>query len=351
MAGRTILHVVPAALGRGAQVYAATLLDELPRLGDAHELVYVFDTVGEAERGWLRRMGLDPLALRRLRRRLRQAAPDLVVAHGGEALKYVALAAPEPPIVYLRIGTTAADAQRGPRRRLYRWLARRAEMTAAVSEDAAREARDVLGLATERVVVIENGRDPSPFVGREHLDGAGPPRLVFLGHLDPGKRPQRFIELVRALRATGDDVRAVIAGDGPSRAEVETAAAPDGIEVLGHVDDVPALLAASDVFVFVSRPEGEGMPGVLIEAGMAGLPTVTTDVPGASTVVAHGVTGFVVPVDDFDALVDATRRLARDVDLRRTMGAAAADRCHARFSLDASARRWQNVIDGLLPSG
>src|SRR5207249_2098882 len=101
------------------------------------------------------------------------------------------------------------------------------------------------------------------------------------------------------------------------------------------------LLAGIDVMLFPSVPEGEGMPGVLIEAGLAGVPVVATDVPGASTVIDDGVTGVVVGVDDFTGMVEAAADLVRDPSRRREMGTAARERCAARFSMDASARRWE----------
>ena len=50
--------------------------------------------------------------------------------------------------------------------------------------------------------------------------------------------------------------------------------------------------------MFTSLPPGEGMPGVLIEAGLSGLATVSTRVPGARDVIEDGVTGFLVDIDD-----------------------------------------------------
>jgi glycosyltransferase involved in cell wall biosynthesis len=86
------------------------------------------------------------------------------------------------------------------------------------------------------------------------------------------------------------------------------------------------------------------MPGVLIEAGMSGLPVVTTAVPGADDVVANGETGLVVGVDDTEGLLRATRALVVDARRRRQMGAAARDRCVSRYGIEASTRAWQAVI-------
>ena len=102
--------------------------------------------------------------------------------------------------------------------------------------------------------------------------------------------------------------------------------------------------------VFPSRPAGEGMPGVLIEAGLSGLPVVATDVPGVSTIVANDETGYIVAEDDLPAMVAAVARLFEDPALRAHMGGAARRRCMDRFSLDAVAVRWLEVLEPLLPA-
>ena len=62
---------------------------------------------------------------------------------------------------------------------------------------------------------------------------------------------------------------------------------------------------------------GEGMPGVLIEAGLSAVPVVATAVPGVEAIVVDGETGFVVDVDDFDAMVAAVASLLTDSVRRR----------------------------------
>ena len=100
--------------------------------------------------------------------------------------------------------------------------------------------------------------------------------------------------------------------------------------------------------VFPSRPVGEGMPGVLIEAGLSGVPVVATDVPGVSTIVADGETGTVVPADDPAAMVEAVAVLLDDAALRSAMGHAARHRCIDRFSLDAVADVWLQRLGPLV---
>jgi glycosyltransferase involved in cell wall biosynthesis len=217
---------------------------------------------------------------------------------------------------------------------------------AAVSNDAADEIRG-WDVATGDVVVIPNGRDPALFARRDVEPAGRSARLVFVGHLTASKRPERFIEAVRRLRGQGLDVDASIAGDGPLLDGLRAPARAVGVTLLGRVDDVPALLGRSDVMVMTSVPEGEGMPGVLIEGGLAGLAVVTTRVPGAAEVIVDGDTGFVVPVDDLPALVEACGSLVRDPDLRSRFGAAARARCEREFSLEASIGKWRELLSAI----
>jgi len=101
------------------------------------------------------------------------------------------------------------------------------------------------------------------------------------------------------------------------------------IEWLGHVDDMPGLLASVDMVVLPSYREG--LPKTLIEAAACGLPLVTTDVPGCREVVRDGIDGLLVPVRDAEALAAAIARLQDDPVLARRLGVAARIRALAEF--------------------
>jgi glycosyltransferase involved in cell wall biosynthesis len=172
--------------------------------------------------------------------------------------------------------------------------------------------------------------------------------VLFVGALTRGKCPDHFVEVVGGLRARGVSLEARIIGDGPLRETLVGPAKEAGIPMLGSRSDVDHLMREADLLVFPSRPEGEGMPGVLIEAGLSGLPVVTTAVPGVRSIVKDGETGLVVPVDDVPAMMAAAGRLLDDSELRSSMGRAARQHCVDRFSLAAVGGRWTTLLQPLL---
>lgn len=353
MSEASVLHIVSYDVGRGAERYARALIDCLNRSGaERHTLMTLFrgdeDTLDpdvslDVPRGGWRRAGLDPRVLIGMRRTVSALGPSAVVAHGGEPAKYAAFALRQrTPYAYLAIGTSHPKLSSPVRRLVRRLYLRRAAAVVAVSESLASDVIREVPAVAPRVHVIPNGRDPEVFRPDVH-DHNPVPRVAFVGRLDEQKRPLVFLSMVGALMQRGVDMSSLVVGDGPLRTEVESKGAALGIDVLGAREDVPSLLSSSDLLVVTSRPP-EGLPGVLIEAGLCGLPVVTTDVPGARDVVEDGVTGIVVPVDDQAALIEAVESLVTDVDRRLAMGRAGRERCEERFTIESTVDKWRDVF-------
>lgn len=348
-----VLHVLPVDLARGAQVFARLAVDALNlRDGERHEIAVIFDggtAVVRADhelrvpQGRRRRAGLDLRAARRLRRLVRRVAPDVLVAHGGEVVKYAALVSPRrTPVVGHAIGVMPTDALSGVRGAVWRGWWNGCVAVVAVSGDVARQLGE-LGVDRDRVRVIANGRPVPPPPTRPTMT-ENKPRVLFVGHVAPSKRPELFVEVVRRVRERGARCDAVVAGDGPLLDRVATLGRRHDVEVLGRREDVLTLMQSSAVFVFPSIAVGEGMPGVLIEAGLAGLPVVCTDVPGVRDIVEDQVTGFIVDAADDEGMVCALERLVRDGPLRTSMGLAAYHRCAELFSVERSVAQWADVL-------
>jgi glycosyltransferase involved in cell wall biosynthesis len=357
-----VIHVIPSPLGRGAQRAARLLVDRLDQPGTVHHrLLGLFDGPPEVAvdlslgipGGSQAAEGFRPGVALRLRRLLTRLNVAAVVAHGGDSMKYAlpAMIGTGWPLIYCVIGTYA-----GASTSLHEWGWRqgmaRADLVVAVGNEVLDECTRRFGVARERAVMIPNGRDPLQFhPGSSRRDAPAAATVIFVGALTPQKDPGRFIEVVGQLRAGGRSFRAKLVGDGPLAGMLAAPAADKGVEVLGSRADVPELLRQADVLVFTSQPTGEGMPGVLIEAGLSGLAAVATSVPGAATVLVDGRTGLIVDYS-LAKMVGAVAQLLDDPVRRTAMGSAARSRCESEFTLDLMAERWQAALSPMVrPQG
>jgi len=155
----------------------------------------------------------------------------------------------------------------------------------------------------DRFAAIRNVSGSARTATREQLGVRPGARLaVSIGALEPRKRHALIVrELAPLLRSGALDL--LIAGEGPARVEIERVIESlnlSGVRLLGHVSDVPALLGAADVLVHAST--AEGVPQVVIQALVAGVPVVGTDVIGLREV--PGAPVRIVPTDG-TALADA----------------------------------------------
>lgn len=229
----------------------------------------------------------------------------------------------------------------------------------AVSAEIADELRTRCRVPAAKVTHIPNGLEAAPFVeaGGERLSfryEVGVPRwavvATVVASLD-SKGHGDILAAVAELAAEGVDLRLVVAGEGHwGRPVISKAAADLGVaervHLLGFRDDIPRVLAGSDVFVLPTPSEGLSI--AIMEAMAAALPVVATAVGGNAELVEPGKTGFLVGVGDGAALADALRVLARDPLKRRAMGRAARSRVMLEFTADKMADRYAELYEELL---
>ena len=154
----------------------------------------------------------------------------------------------------------------------------------------------------------------------------------FIGRVTQIKRPDRFLDVVEKLRAGGSDLHFVVAGSGDLYEVTRKAASDRNLPIifLGWQRDIGNALAISDFTVLTS--DNEGMPLSIIQAGMAGVPAVSTDVGAVSEIIDEGVTGFVTCFEVKD-LVAKISVLENDPLLAQKMGHAAQERYVKEFSV------------------
>ena len=147
-------------------------------------------------------------------------------------------------------------------------------------------------------------------------------QCAFIGRVTQIKRPDRFLDVVREIKKRGVDLDFFIAGDGElleaCRQRIIIEELP--VTILGWQSDIEKVLSAADIVVLTS--DNEGTPLSLIQAGMARLPVVTTNVGSVPEVVLDGVTGLVTSLD-VQGIANALEKLVKDKDLRAKLGIAA----------------------------
>ncbi len=234
-------------------------------------------------------------------------------------------------------------------------IARFADAFVAVSEEGRRRMVEVERIDPAEIVLIRNG-----IAGFEPGDGsrvraelgisAAAPVIGSVGHLRPEKAFEILVEAAAVLRQDHPELALLIAGEGPERLAIETAAAGLGLDncvhLLGARDDIPDILAALDVAVCCS--DFEGGPLSVMEYMEAGLPVVATRVGGLPELVEEGESGLIVPPRDPAALASAVGRLLEDPDLGERLGRRGQELRRRKWDLDSWSRQLDGLYDTLL---
>ncbi len=290
-------------------------------------------------------------AFQALRALIRAEKPDLVHAHmpiSGFLARLAARIEGVPRIAYTCHGFLFN--QPGPlwRRALglaIEWLGgRMTDMFMTVSTEEAADARRLW--IFRDAVAVGNGRDPAIFRpdsearARIRAELGVPESRVVIVIVSRLVRHKGHPELLAAMRDLPGAELWVVGDRLPSDhgADLEPlfAAAPPNVRRLGYRRDIPALLAAADIFALPSH--FEGLPMSVIEAMLTGLPVVATDIRGPREQVTQGETGLLVPAMTVAPLAKALQLLTTDAVLRRRMGQAGRERavsCYAEATVIA----------------
>ena len=236
-----------------------------------------------------------------------------------------------------------------------RLLARLVGAYIAVSQDIAAGLADDLRWPRGKIDVIYNAVDssrfgqPAPPALRAGLAGGGDgPVVLTCARLHEQKGHTYLLHAAAELPR----VMFAFAGEGPARAGLEAEAARIGVaervRFLGHRDDIPELLAASDLVAIPSLYEGS--PIAVLEAMAAERAIVGSAVGGMGELIEDGETGILVPPRDVAALAAGLRRLLEDPARRRAMGDRGRRRVESDFGPTAMAGQVEGVYERLLAS-
>lgn len=322
-----------------------------------------------------KRGSIDPLrdagVVVRLRRLIRQVAPDAIHAIAMKPITLGALAAAAglrvPTVIHLTGVGLAGVAPGIATRAMYasilgtiRMRLRSPQVRVLLEnpDDKARLVSDGTAEA-ERITLLGGaGIDPA------RLEPLPPPpepvRIGYVGRMVWSKGVDVLVEAHRLLRAEGREVELLLCGapdpENPraiDSAMLEGWARLPGVEWTGFEPDVRKTWTRAHIAAVPSRG-GEGLPKALLEAAACARPLVASDVPGCRHFVREGIEGHLVPAESPMALASALRRLVDDAEARSRMGAAARSRVLSAFTErhveDAVQRVYRELLDLSAPS-
>jgi glycosyltransferase involved in cell wall biosynthesis len=218
-----------------------------------------------------------------------------------------------------------------------------------------------LGIGSTRITIIPRGRELNAFVGnnenracvRAEFQTGNRLLIINVARHEFQKGHDVLIEAIHQLE-NKNNIQVVLVGrEGKQtpviQKKIEDYQLHDCVKWVGHRNDVSALLAAADIFVFPSR--FEGLPGALIEAAAAGLPIICTDIPNNREVAVENVNALFFPVDDSQVLSEQLDRLIRDNALRQKLGSESLKRFKQHFLIGEVHQRMEKLLLELKPTG
>ena len=174
-------------------------------------------------------------------------------------------------------------------------------------------------------------------------------QCAFIGRVTQIKRPDRFLDVVSEIKKRQVSLDFFIAGDGELLEACGERIIAENlpVKVLGWQSNIEKVLSAADIVVLTS--DNEGTPLSLIQAGMAGLPVVSTNVGSVPEVVLDNITGLITSLD-VQEIADALEKLVSDKALRAQLGIAAQEFTLANFGVQRLVRDHELLYKKLLSS-
>lgn len=228
------------------------------------------------------------------------------------------------------------------------WLLRRADSVRVVAERT-RTTLVKKEVDKKKIEKLPVCIPTTQFEKAEPVDHGYPITLISVARPVPQKNLFMLLEAFASIAKVHPDVHLILVNPGEKkvRAQFDTFITDHNLqERVTHMswsDNVAGLMKGADIYVHTAHYEGWGR--VFLEAMLAGIPSVTTDVGAVGEVLKDGVHGYVVPLDDRVMFEEKLQKLIADRDLQKRMGEAAKqDVRSALMDEKEYARRWAEVF-------
>lgn len=297
-----------------------------------------------------KRAGFDPRMFPSLSRVFREFQPDVIHTHMAVQRYVFPVLMRRPVPAAIHTIHNLAEHETDSVGRMVHWFAfRNHVLPVGISREVAASVERVYGLACDAVVpncipverYAPNAEDRREWRAQNHF---GDDAVVYtcVGRLVPQKNP--FLVVDAFAQLNHPRAHLVFVGDGalskPLAAYVASLHLGERVHLLGKLDCVPQILAASDVFVLGS--DWEGNPLAVMEAMAAGLPVIATAVGGVPELVQSGKEGFLVEAGDSAGFADAMQSLLHS-DRRAPLADAARQRALREFALERMVRGYEDL--------
>jgi glycosyltransferase involved in cell wall biosynthesis len=300
------------------------------------------------------RCGLDvsPRMAYDVVRAVRAERPEIVHTHLVHADLYGAIAAAASGAVHVSTRHNDDRYLLGPFRYVDRAFARRTRRLIAISE-AVRRFLENAGHSRSKLRTIRYGLDElptgTPEIGPEQAGlPADVPLLLAVGRLIPQKDHATLLRAFARVHVRHPEARLAILGSGPLEGATRSLVRElelDDVVLLPGRQEPRDWLARADVFVHSSRWEGFGI--VLLEAMLASLPIVATNVSAVPEIVVGGATGILVDEGDDVGIAAALVDLLTEPERARRLGGAGLERARTEFSVARMTEQTIDLYDGV----
>jgi glycosyltransferase involved in cell wall biosynthesis len=305
------------------------------------------------------RHGFDWSIVKDLMRVIRQRDIQVVRTHQYHANLYGRLAAwlCRVPCIVPSIHNVYTRDRKIHRRVLNNLLGRVSDRVIAVSEAVKDDIVAYDRLSADKITVLYNGVEENRFAGVDATEARSAFRIPAdaivvgtVGRLMHQKGQKYLVESMSVVLKEFPLTVLLIVGDGPAGNELRELAKQRGIEnrviFTGSRKDVPAMLAAMDIFVFPSL--WEGLPNALIEAMAAGKTIIATDIKPNREVMGPEHAGVFVPCEDSAAIAAGIRQLLRDRESALRLASAAQERALSRFNINRTVSTYTDLFEEIL---
>jgi len=230
---------------------------------------------------------------------------------------------------------------------LFHWLTVLLAHTTIVVSHAMRREALCLPFVKKKIVVIQNGISPASFLSKDRARAFLAKKLQIpniaariivgtIAELHTNKGIESAVEAARLMKSRQQLFSYIVIGDGDERAAlthaVQTKNLVGVVHFTGFMEDAATLLPAFDIFLLPSRTESFGL--VLLEAGLAQLPVVASNVGGIPEIIEHGKTGLLVKPGDHTQIADALTKLIEDGQKRNRLGDALREHVQKNFNIE-----------------